>query len=155
MLTDREQIRELAEATRCLVLPCLANTLFASGQLNLASAREVRLHTIFSRRDRGDIPYLLSALAADIERQEVHRATISSEVEASIRILARLGPSSFDGPTPVIVEADGECLILEGNKRFVALALMPSRQEAIVPAWVGGSTLRWDQLVALYNMRPT
>lgn len=147
---------ELVVATRHLVEPCLANTEFCRGVLSASFVRSVPTHTIFSRRDRGNVPYLLADLVKDLREGTVSRLTIDETTENAIRSLARDVSAIPVSPLPVIIEASSaqNYLILEGNKRFGAIALADSNSQSLrLDAYIGRSTLRWPELLANYGMR--
>ncbi len=148
---------ELIQSTRSLVCPFLPNTEFFRGRLDLSIAYEVPLHTIFARREQGNVPYLLSDLASDLKDGAVSRLTINTETEEKIRSLARA--ILTDGfpltPLPVIVEdCEGKHrLILESNGRFTALWLTDrAASNTTVEAYVGHTTMRWSRMLAQCNM---
>jgi hypothetical protein len=66
VMLDSQQQRDLCATTRGLIVPFLANTLFCRGVLSFSFVRAVPTFTIFSRRDRGTLPYLLTELGSDL-----------------------------------------------------------------------------------------
>jgi hypothetical protein len=115
------------------------------------------LLSIFSRRSLGNVPYLLTELGGDLRGGTVDRATIDQPTEDAIRVLANDLRNLPVLPLPVIVEdSSGQhYLILEGNKRFSAVALADS---ASLPppceALVGQTLLAWSQMLAAFSMVP-
>ena len=146
---------ELLQSTRRLVSPFLNNTEFFRGRLNMSVINEVPLHTIFARREEGNVPYLLSDIASDLKNGTVSRLTINIETEKSIRSLASLKESFPLTPLPVIIEdCEGiHCLILEGNKRFTAFCLTDRAATiATLDAYVGHTSMNWPSMLAQFNM---
>jgi hypothetical protein len=143
--------------TRGLIFPFLGNTVFCRGVLAFSFVRAVPAFTIFSRRSLGNVPYLLTDLGGDLRAGTVDRATINQLTEDTIRALAADLGNLPALPLPVIVEDSSEqhYLILEGNKRFSAVALADS---ASLPppceALVGRTSLVWPQMLALFSMVP-
>lgn len=149
--------RELGKATRDLVRGYFSNTAFARGFLDLTFVRHVPSHTIFSRRDRGRVPYLLADLANDLRSGSVSRLTINEATETVIRSLVRTAVSMPVTPPVVIVEDSSaqHYLILEGNKRLTAVLLADSTATpARLEAYVGHSALDWSQMCRLHSMEP-
>jgi hypothetical protein len=147
---------ELLRTTRHLIQPFLTNTEFLLGRLDVSVLHEVPLHTIFARRERGNVPYLLSDLASDLRDGTVSRLAIDTKTEEDIRSLASLTDSFPLTPLPVIVEdcTGKHCLILEGNKRFTALCLTDCAASiATLEIYVGHTTMTWSNMLAQFNMK--
>jgi len=146
---------ELLQSTRRLVSPFLTNTEFFRGRLNMSVVYEVPLHTIFARREKGNVPYLLSDIASDLKNGAVSRLTIDIETERNIRSLASLKECIPLTPLPVIVEdcVGNHCLILEGNKRFTAFCLTERTATiATLNAYVGRTSMSWSNMLAQFKM---
>ena len=102
------------------------------------------------------MPYLLADLVKDLREGTVSRLTIDETTENAIRSLARDVSAIPVSPLPVIIEASSaqHYLILEGNKRFGAIALADSSSQSLtLDAYIGRSTLSWAELLANYRMR--
>jgi hypothetical protein len=144
-------------ATRQLIAPFLGNTLFCRGALVFSFVRSVPIHTIFSRRDRGNVPYLLTELGSDLRAGKVDRQTIDQQTEGAIRSLAGVLANLPPLPLPVIVEdvSAQHYLILEGNRRFSAVAFVdPAALPAPCQALIGRSPTTWPQMLANFKMVP-
>ncbi len=157
LVCDSARQAELVLSTNCLVVPCLDNTEFCRGRLDLSCLGALPLFTILARRNRGKMPYLLADLVTDLRAGALDRATIDEQTEIAIRSLADDVGRVAAVPAPVIVEdsSGNHYLILDGNKRLSALALADSRRlPDAVEACVGRSVLTWGELLAHYNMNP-
>src|SRR5260370_42548784 len=80
--------QDLLLTTRGLIGPFLGNTVFCSGLLSFSFVRAVPTFTIFSRRNLGNVPYLLTDLGSDLRSGRVDQATIDQKTEDTIRALA-------------------------------------------------------------------
>lgn len=147
----------LNDETRGLVTPFWDNTVFEQGLLDFRFVRDVDVHTIFSRHERGRSPYLLQEEANDLHNQSVDLQTINDETERNIRELAGLIGELPVNPRPVIVE-DGTAthdLILEGNKRTTAVAYADSQCPTSMRALIGHSSLTWRDMLARFGLNPS
>lgn len=154
-INDLQLRRGLVTATRHLICPFLNDTLFTKGLLDIRSLQDLPIHTIFNRRDRNNIPYLLSDLAGDLRRGSVSRLTIDARTEEAIKALAENLNDLPLTPPPVLIEdaSAQHYLVLEGNKRFCALALgAPRARQRAFEALVGCSSLTWSAILAQFGM---
>lgn len=156
-LVPAHLLPDLLLSTRHLIGPFLGNTAFCHGTLAFSFVKAVPVFTLFSRRNLGNVPYLLTELGSDLRAGSVDRATIDQPTEDTIRALAADLGKLPSQPLPVIVEDDSgqHYLVLEGNKRFSAVALddpaaLPSPCEALV----GRTPWTWPQMLALFGMVP-
>jgi hypothetical protein len=143
--------------TRGLIAPLLDNTVFCCGDLAFSFLKDVTVHLIAPRRDRANVPYLLSELANDLRGGTVSRQAIGPRTEAAIRGLAEDVLRLPLHPLPVVVEdRSGEhYLVLEGAKRFAAVALAdPTILPPPCEALVGSSSLTWPEMLRLFGMVP-
>lgn len=117
--------------------------------------QDLPIHTIFSRRDRNNIPYLISDLAADLRQGSMSRSSIDEQTEGVIRALSQNLNGLPLTPLPVLVEdvSAQHYLVLEGNKRFCALALgAPYTSPRPLEAIVGCSRLTWTDMLRQFGM---
>ncbi len=148
--------KELLQASRNLIRPFLDNTHFQRGWLSLPFLYDVPAYTIFSRREKGDVPYLLLDLVSDISSDAVSRLTIDERTESVIRSLANSIAGLPSTPFPVIVEdcAREHCLILEGNKRLTAAALADRDLSGwVLEAYIGRTSMSWQKMLAIFGMK--
>jgi hypothetical protein len=149
--------QRLFNDTRRLIYPFFSNTAFCRGMLDFRFIRAVPTLTIISRRNLGNMPYLLTDLGNDLRAGTVDRHTVNQPTEDAIRALAA-DPAHFPAlPLPVIVEDNSGryYLILEGNKRFSAVALAdPVVLPQPVEALVGHAACTWPEMLAFFNMTP-
>lgn len=141
--------------TRELIRPFLDNSVFFCGTLDLLCASQMELHTVFSRRDRGGVPYALTDLANDLRSGQVSRTTIDEDTEAAIHNLAS-GATLPEYPQPVLIrdEDKSHCLILEGNKRLTAVSLNPERWQSVtMRALIGETLMSWSDILGCLGMR--
>lgn len=155
-ISQRQQ-RDLFVDTRGLIGPFLGNTDFCQGLLAVAFLQAVPAFTIFSRRNFGNGPYLVSELGSDLRAGTVDRTTIDQATEDTIRAVAAHLKALPPLPLPIIVEDSSgqQYLVLEGNKRFAAAALANSSSR-LPPckALVGRTYLSWPQMLAFFGMVP-
>ncbi len=98
------QQNDLFVDTRGLIGPFLGNTVFCRGVLAFSFVRAVPAFTICSRRNLGNVPYLLTELGGDVRAGTVDRATNDQPTEDTIRGLAADLGNLPALPLPVIVE---------------------------------------------------
>jgi len=145
----------LLVSTRGLIGPFLGNTLFCRGVLSFAFVRTVPTFTIFSRRNLGNVPYLLTDLGSDLRSGTVDRATIDQPTENTVRALAADLGNLPALPLPVIVEDNSgrHYLIPEGNKRLSAVAFAdPADLPLPLEALLGRTSLDWPQMLGFFGM---
>jgi len=151
------QQHDLFVNTRGLIGPFLDNTVFCRGVLAFSFVRAVPAFTIFSCRNLGNVPYLLTELGRDVRAGSFNRATIDQPTEDTIRGLAADLGKLPALPLPVIVEdSSGQhYLTLEGNKRFSAVALADSASlPPLCEALVGWTLLAGPQMLGRLSMVP-
>jgi hypothetical protein len=143
--------------TKGLIAPFLDNTVFCIGDLGFSFLKDVPVHLITSRRDRGNVPYLVTDLATDLRAGTVSRRAIDAGTEAAIRTFAQDVLRLPLYPLPVIVEdrSGGHYLVLDGTKRLSAVALAdPAALPPPCEALAGTSRLGWPEMLGLFGMAP-
>ena len=153
-VTDTRIRVDLLEGTRQLVWPFLSNTDFWLGRLDASILTDASVYTVWRRRDKGDVPYSITELAADLADRQVDRDTISEDVEAAIRHFASTGTSIPANPVPVIIEdCMGEhLLVLEGNRRLTGLVLGGKASSSDIEVYAGHTWLSWWAMLARLGM---
>lgn len=148
-------IKEMVVSSNHLIYCYLNNTYFFECSIQPEFANMSNLYTIFSRRDSGCIPYLVSDLSGDLLNSSVSRQTINIETEKQILSMRATLESLFvNGTKSIIVECSESTnyLILEGNKRITALHMNQDEFTEPINTHVGKTLLSWQSMLALHEM---
>ena len=158
LVSESELAQYLVQITNGMFRCYLKNTYMYSVTIKPDFINIPTIHTIFSRRDKGYVPYLLSDLSSDLINNSFSRLVIDTDTEESIlNISSNLRSIDFNTKNIVIIEdKDGEnYLILEGNKRTVGMHIAQNdKVSPISKVFIGKTELSWEDMLALHQMKP-
>jgi len=156
-VTGHNDIQILLNNTNQLLRPYIENTDLYKVTINGNYVNTTNLHTVFSQRNKGNIPYSVAELSLNIHDRNVSREVIDEKTEDSIiEISKNLTVVDFELSPTVIIESDnGEnYIILEGNKRAVGMHLAQKTENLPITRIVLGKTkLSWVSMLKQHKMR--